>query len=332
MMLIFNVTLIALLLVLSAFFSGSETGVYRISRVRLRIGLEQGKRTYKLLFSLLKDGQGLILTLLLGNNLVNYFLTGSVTFIILTQVENVHLAEVYSTAILTPVLFIFAELIPKNLMYYRADKLLPNFAWLIWSIDKIFTFSGAKAILKKITNLISFCFNLQVDSAKAIDVSHRHQVHQIIHETQEEGLLSQSQREMMTRLVDFPSVPISSVMIPLHNVHKIPASMAFEDFIAHLPKSHFTRQLVYGDRPTEILGYVTVYDVLAGGPGKGIREHVEPILSLDKKTSVIKAINLMRNQRKKIALVTEPSKKGMRPVGMITIVDLIEEITGEMNI
>lgn len=328
-----NIIIIALLLILSAFFSGSETGVYRLSRVRLRIGLEKGKRSYKILYNLLKDGQGLILTLLLGNNLVNYFLTGAVTIIILTIINDADMAEIYATAILTPVLFIFAELIPKNMLYYQADNLLPRFAWLIWIIDKLFTYSGAKAILKIISNLFSSVLNLHVDSARAIDASRRHQVHQIIHETREEGLLSQAQREMMTRLVDFPSVPIASVMIPLREVHAIPVSISYEDFIRHLNESHFTRQLVYGDNPDDILGVVSIYDLLATTPNnKSIHGLIDPLLTLDKKTSVIKAINLMRNHRQRIALVTELSKKESRPVGMITISDLVEEITGELNL
>ena len=324
---------ILLLMLLSAFFSGSETGVYRLSRVRVRIGYEKKNRSYQILHKLLKDGQGLILTLLLGNNLVNYFLTSLVTVSFLTRIEDPHMAEVYATAVLTPTLFIFAELIPKNIMYYQADRLLPRFSWFIWSVDRVFTFSGSKGLLKKISNGIAFCFRLHMDAAKAIDVSKRHQVRQIIHETQEEGLLSQTQREMMTRLINFPSISVASVMIALRDTHKIPVTIAHGDLIEHLRKSPFTRQLVYGQTPHDVLGYVTIYDVLSGEPGKQqVHDNIIPLQILDKNTSVIEAINGMRNRRERIALVVETIKKETRPLGIITIADLVEEITGELNI
>ncbi|MHC5098201.1 MAG: CNNM domain-containing protein, partial [Planctomycetota bacterium] len=115
--------LIFLLLLLSAFFAGTETGIYRISRFQVRIGSEKGRPSYKMLFEILQDGQGLILSLLLGNNLANNLLTGLLTFIFLQAVSEEHLAGIYATAVLTPVLFVFGEMIPKNLFYRKANTL-----------------------------------------------------------------------------------------------------------------------------------------------------------------------------------------------------------------
>lgn len=333
MMLFVNAIVVILLMILTAFFSGSETGVYRLSRIRLRIGYEKKFPGYMTLFNLLKDGQGLILTLLLGTNLANYCLTSLVTMALLATLTDSHLAEIYTTAILTPVLFVFAELIPKNIFYFRADYLLPRFAWFIWIFDKAFTYTGAKVVLKKIASFISACLHLHVDTAKAIDVTQRHQVHQIIHETQEEGLLSQTQREMMTRLIDFPSISISSAMISLRETDKVPVDISRDQFIEHLKTSRFTRQLVYGTGPNDLLGYISIYDVLGTGQDfESIQTFVNPLPTLDKKTSVIEAINALRNQRERIALVVESLKKETHPLGIITVSDLVEEITGKLNV
>jgi len=332
-MLFVNAIVVILLVMLTAFFSGSETGVYRLSRIRLRIGYEKRIAGYLTLFKLLKDGQGLIFTLLLGTNLSNYCLTSLVTMALLATLTDSHLAEIYATAILTPILFVFAELIPKNIFYFRADYLLPRLAWFIWIFDKAFTYTGAKVILKKIASFISACLRLQVDTAKAIDVTQRHQVHQIIHETQEEGLLSQTQREMMTRLIDFPSISVSSVMIPLRQADKVPVDISRTPFIEHLKTSLYTRQLVYGSHANDILGYISIYDVLGAGQDfQGVQVFVNPLPTLDKTTSVIEAINTLRNQRERIALVVETVKKETRPLGIITVSDLVEEITGELNV
>ena len=120
MILLMQFILIFLLIWLSAFFAGTETGIYRVSRFQVRVGSEKGRPSYKMLFQILQDGQGLILSLLLGNNLVNNLLTGLVTFMFLQAVSEERLAGIYATVVLTPVLFVFGEMIPKNLFYYKA--------------------------------------------------------------------------------------------------------------------------------------------------------------------------------------------------------------------
>ena len=324
--------LIVFLLVLCGFFAGSETGVYRLSRLRLRIGADKGIRSYKILFKLVKDGQGLILSLLLGNNLVNYFLTSVVTLIILQRVTDHHWAEIYATAILTPVVFIFGELIPKNLFYYRADALLPRFAWAVWFFDGLFTYSGAKSVVRGVSTLISLCLRLPVDTAKAVDVTQRHQVQQIIHETREEGLLSEAQKEMMSRLIDVPTVSVGSVMIRLEDAEKVSVCSSRSDLLEHLKQSRFTRQLVLGDTPTDILGYISIFETLAEEqPFDTLRDHVVPLPQIDKNKSVIEAIDFIRNQKARIALVVESRKLKTYPVGLITLTDLIEEVIGELK-
>ena len=330
--LILKYCLIFFLILLGAFFAGSETGVYRLSRFRLRIGVQQGKSTFKLLFSILRDGQGLMLSLLLGNNLANYFVTSLVTLLIFEKVQNHHWAEVYATIILTPLLFIFVDIIPKNLYYYKADILMPRLVWANWFFCRLFTLSGAIAALKKISQGLSILLRLDVDTAKAVDVTQRHQVHQIIHETQEEGLLTDSQKDMMSRLIDIHGVSIATVMIKLNQIEMVPVNSNYTALLNHLKHNSHTRQLVYETERDNIIGCVPIYDVLGKNqPFENLKGMVTNLLEIDRGTSVIEAINLLRNEHAKIALVIEQTKKQKKAVGIVTIADLIEELTGELN-
>ena len=138
-------------------------------------------------------------------------------------------------------------------------------------------------MLKKLSYLTCLVLRLNVDTSRALDATQRHQVHQIIRETQEEGLLSQSQREMMTRLIDFPTMPVSSVMIGLQDVHKIPVSLSQKAFVEHLKESHFTRQFVYGNKPDDILGFVSIYDVLSLNQDfQNLRDCIKPLIKIDR--------------------------------------------------
>jgi len=321
-----------LLIALSAFFAGTETGIYRISRFGVRIGVEKGKGLYKMLFRILDDGQGLILSLLLGNNLVNNLLTGLVTFMFLQIVSEDHLAGIYATAVLTPVLFIFGEMLPKNLFYYKANSLVPAMAWLNWFFYRLFTLSGAVWILKKCSGVLSLLFRLEMDTARVVDTSKRHQVCQMIDETREEGILSGTQKEMMDRLINIPHMPVFEAMVPLRDVEMVSVDTNRKGLLEYLKKSQFTRQLVYRTNRRQIVGHIHIYQTLGKGHFlSNLENETTPLFEINRNISVINAINQLRKQQKRMALVMDSTGKENHPVGIITISDLIEELTGEFD-
>jgi len=332
-MIVIQFILIILLIVLSAFFAGTETGIYRLSRFRVRVGREKGSSLYKMLFRTLQDGQGLILSLLMGNNLVNNLLTALTTFMFLQVVSAEHLAGIYATAVLTPVLFVFGEMIPKNVFYYKADTLVPAMAWLNWFFYRLFTLSGAVWILKSCSRILSRLFGLKIDTAHAVDASKRHQVHQIIHETREEGLLSGAQKQMMNRLMDIPHMPVDQAMAKLQDVEMVSVDTDRQGLLEQLKTSRFTRQLVYRTGRNQIVGSIHIYRVLAkNAPSVNLADEVEPLPELDRNITIMDAINRLRDLRERMALVVDSAGKEKRPVGIVTLPDLTEEIIGEFNI
>src|SRR6056297_803346 len=98
---------------LSGLFSGGETGIYQLSRLRVRLGVEQGKKTYRILSRAMQDSSSLLLSMLLGNNVTHYIITSIVTYSFIRHISFDMNKEVLTTIVTAPVLFIFAELIPK---------------------------------------------------------------------------------------------------------------------------------------------------------------------------------------------------------------------------
>ena len=148
MILIYQILAVVLLIVLGGFFAGSETGVYRLSRFRLRLGAEQKKPSFEILARLMQDSHGLVLSMLLSTNLVHCAVTSIVTIMLLKGDSTSRAAELYATVIMAPVLFIFSEVTPKNIYYYRADALLIRFAPVLWFVNKFFTYTGVIGLLK----------------------------------------------------------------------------------------------------------------------------------------------------------------------------------------
>jgi len=321
---------IALLIAASAFFSGSETGLYRMSRFRLRLGVEHRKPFYATLFKLVRDGRSLMISILIGNNLVNYLLTSLVMVLMIEHISDQRLAELYTTALLTPVLFVFGEMIPKIILYHHADRLTPRLTPLLWLVHRAFSRTGVAGALRWLSDGLSRLFRLGGDAAAAVDATQRHQVFQIIHETREEGLLSRTQREMIERLLQIPNVPIHTVMTPFEQVDTVSVQMSRRDLLDHLIHTSFVRQPVCGPDKS-VIGYISIYEVLGGEDDfSDLRAFVQPLVQLEATCSAIDAMNILCRKREKIALVQSPQTG--QPLGIVTLTDLVEELTGELAV
>ncbi|MHC4213422.1 MAG: DUF21 domain-containing protein, partial [Planctomycetota bacterium] len=145
---IIMIIIAVLAVALGGLFSGAETGMYQLSRLRLRLGIERKKIRYVVLGKAMRDSNALLLSMLTGTNLANYIVTSIVTMMLLSILSNDHTAELFATLITAPTLFVFSELIPKNVFFYRADSLMPFFAPVIYAFHRLFTFCGVVPMLK----------------------------------------------------------------------------------------------------------------------------------------------------------------------------------------
>jgi CBS domain containing-hemolysin-like protein len=331
-MTLFLLILVLFFIGLGGFFAGSETGSYRLSRFSLRLGTEQKRPFYQLLSDAIQDSHGLVLSLLMGNNLANYFSTCIVTYLFFTRLENAGMAEVYATAIMTPVLFLCVDILPKNLFYYKADSFMVTLAPMIWGFQKLFTFSGIVPFLKWLSNLLNRLFHTTIDTSRAVDLTQREQIKQIFHETQEEGLVSDFQKTMMDRLIRIPDLPVTSVMIPPDQVYAVDLFTNREKLLDRIADCPFTRLPVYEQTRSNITGYINVYKTLGcGRPFENLREFLEPIAVLAVPCSVISALHQMRRQSCPMALVVSGTTEKKEYLGIVTIKDLMEEFVGELQ-
>ncbi len=321
-----------MLIALGAFFSGSETGIYRLSRFRLRLGIEHKKPFYALLGKAMDDSAGLIFSMLIGTNLANYLVTSIVTVILLATAATTHAAELYATVLIAPILFVFSEVIPKNVYYHRADTLMPRFAPVLWFFHKLFTYSGAIALLKTISRTFTALLGLPAATAGSIIAARTGHIRQIIRETRDEGILSPIQNDIMNRLINIPNITIASVMVPIGKVDMLKATSDRAQVLAQLRRCPYTRLPVYEHSRNNVTGFVNIYEVLRSGEEfQNLRDFVKPMARFAATTSVIDAMNQMQRQNHKIVLVVPEYARRKRPFGIVTMKDLVEELTGELE-
>jgi CBS domain containing-hemolysin-like protein len=334
MILALQITATALLILLGAFFAGSETGTYRLSRFQLRLGMQQGKTAYGILGRILGDGHGMVLSALIGNNLANYAATSIVTYIMLDLTDAAHSAELYTTAIMTPVLFIFVDIIPKSIYYLHANILLPKLAPLTWFFYTLFRYTGLVALLKLISNLLSRLFGLHVDAANVISAGQRTLIKQIINETRDEGIVSAFQKEVMDRTVDIPTMPLRSVMIPFSRTVVVDVDTDTDALRHKLAETAYTRLPVYSGTARNFIGFINICDVLASGRQfQNLEPFVQPIERIPAASSVLDAITHMLTRGSKMMLVvpTQQNADQTKVLGIVTMKDLVEELTGELT-
>lgn len=317
---------------MSGLFAGAETGMYRLSRLRLRLGVEKKRLSFVMLGRCLRDGPGLLLAMLIGNNLVNYLATSIVTGFFLSTVATAHGAELFATAVTVPVLFVFGEVIPKNLFFSRADTLMRYVSPVLYVFHRTLTWSGIVPLLKLISSLFARLTRLAASSKTVITSTQRHKVHALLRDTHEEGVLSSVQNDIVSRLVGISQVRLRSVMIPMHNVETVDADSDNAALLNKLKKCAFTRLPVVEGQAGNIVGFVPLYDVLSS-PREFARlnDFVQPIRKLDADINVTDAIGIMQQENLKIVLVTRAGRGGReRPIGIVTMKDLVEELLGEL--
>jgi putative hemolysin len=327
------ITLI-ILLALSAFFAGSETGVYRLSRFTLRIDVEKNKPLASTLTKIIDDTQALIFSLLIGNNLVNYLATTLATILLLNSSLK-HNAEFFTTVIMTPALFIFSEVIPKNIYYYRANTLMLQFAPLLWFFHKLFKYTGLVLFLKSFSKMISSLLPTPAGFSDAISASRTH-VAGIIDDTRQEGILTNTQTEIFTRLMDIPSITLNSVMTPIADVQMLNVESNRDTVLNKLKKYPFTRLPVYENKRSNIIGYINIYRVLSTNDNfENLRDFIKPFNSFPPGMKIISAISAMQQKKDKIRLIdtshVHKHSAYHQPVGIVTMKDLVEELTGELE-
>ncbi|MBN2456009.1 MAG: DUF21 domain-containing protein [Sedimentisphaerales bacterium] len=326
-----NILWFVLLISLAGFYSGSETGMYQLSRLRLRLGVEKKKWSYRLLGKCLSDSPGMLLSLLLGTNLANYFATSIITYIFLQTVDSEYTAQILTTALAAPLLFVFSELIPKNIFFYRADSLMPYVAPLIYTSDKLFKICGIAPLLKLISGLFGRLVGLSHSSKTALSSAQSRQAKGIFHETREEGVLSAVQNDMIGRILGIPGIHVWSVMIPINKVKTIDIGSDRKALMQSLHEHDYTRWPVT-DKVGDIIGYINIYDVLGSSEEfAGLQQFIKPIRELDAGTSVTEAIGIMQRENLRIMIVTRAGMTGhTKPVGILTMKDLAEELLGEL--
>ena len=314
-------------LALSAFFSGTETGVYCLNHVRLNVRAAQKHPGARRLTALMQRPQELIVTTLVGTNVADYLATVCVTAALLQFAAARDLAQIYATAILTPLILVFGGVIPKDWFQRQADRLMYPLALPLTWCRRAVRWIGLMWVLTRLTERLTRWIDPSGVAAET-NLLPRARIRRLLSEGAVSGGLSAFQRDTLERVMNISRVRLANIMVPRRRTAIVPIDIPREELLRIARMAHFSRLPVYRDDPRRIVGIVNVYDVLTDRQEKPVADYIRDVTALPATDTVPAALLKLQRAREVMGIVTDRSGNCL---GLFTMKDLVEEIVGDLE-
>lgn len=317
------------LLVLSAFFSMSETAMMAANRFRLRHRAKEGHRGARVALSLLDTADKLLGVILLGNNLVNAGVATLVSVIALTLVGEEKWALGAATVFTTFVILVCSEITPKVIAATYADRIAPIVAFLLWPLLRmahpivwfVNLFSrGLLALMRIQPKGLAEAPHLTADELRSVVL--------------ESGQFVPSEhRAILVNLFDLEHVTVEDIMTPRGEIEGIDITAPIEEIREKLATSFHTRLPVYEDDPGNVIGIAHLRRLLASALAgevdhELIRANLAEPYFIPAETQAYAQLRFFRENRQRLGLVVDEYGELL---GLVTVEDIVEEIVGKFT-
>lgn len=286
-------------LVLSAFFSGAEMAFISSNKFKLRELADAGSRPAQTILSLHDHPHEFLTTILIGNNIVN--IAATVLFTVWLDLQFGIENEWLVTAIMAPLLIIFAEMVPKDYCRLRSHAFLLKYSGWLKVLSRLFYFPTV-AILKAVD---SFLAPLAKATPKSIFVDEE-EFRSLIDESTKSGIVTTREKKLIDTVLDFERIHVESVMIPVERVLKVDITGKIGDVKEIARKSQQKMVLVTEEIPTLIVGMIYVFDLLfEENVDQGLKNYLRSPIFLPRHTSIEKAFLTLQEKHQSFAVVTD---------------------------
>lgn len=320
-------------LVFSACFSGSETALTSMTKLRVKRLFNEDDPSYHRLEGWLHEPNRYLATILVGNNFINILasvLAAKLSEQILSKYYNFDNASAWSAAIAvgvtTSAFLIFGEIVPKTYCKEHAVRISQI---VVGPLDLIWKF------LHPIISVFLFISNfinrlLGTPRVKELPLLTEDDVRQLIEMSEKEGVLEQDEREMIHSIIDFGDTLVKDIMTPRVDFHAIPLDLdptAVRDEAVCLGRSRIP---VYVEDLDHIAGILYAKDLLKFDSGQGVplKDIVRPTLFVPKTKKVNELLDTFKQEKNHMAMVVD--EYGLT-AGLVTIEDVLEEIVGDIQ-
>ena len=318
--------IIVLLIIASAFFSSAETALTAASDARMRQLASKGSRRASLVEHLRDDREGLIGSILIGNNAVNVIASALATSLFISLFDEA--GVLLATIVMTVVLVVFAEVLPKTYALTYSDKYALAIAPLVRAVV---------VILSPLSIGLRIMANWLIGKRETDDSDREEELRGMIELHGADGDADDRETQaMLSSVLDLNEISVDQIMTHRAGVNMVNAGDDLEALLRRVLESPHTRHPVYSGNPDNIIGVLHVKDLLRAvrqkGKNPGGRERVQDIASepyfIPETTLLFDQLQAFRKRREHFAVVVD-EYGDLR--GIVTLEDILEEIVGDID-
>lgn len=321
---VIRLVLVVVCLVLSAFFSSSETALTTVNLIRIRNLADNGDKAAAWVLKARRDQSKMLGAILIGNNVVNLSASSMLT-VLVTDVFGSQ-AVGAATGVLTLLVLLFGEIAPKTIATLEAEKNALRFARVICFLMTILT----PVIF--VVNLLSggVLRLLGVDPNKPTDSITEDELRTIVEVGHEKGVIESEEKEMINNVFDLGDSVARDIMVPRIDMSFVDVEASYEELMEIFRRDHYTRLPVYEDNTDNIIGIINMKDLilLEDRAAFSVRDYLrQPLFTFESK----KLSELMIEMRKTSNNIVIVLDEYGATAGLITLEDILEEIVGDIR-
>ncbi len=321
---VIKIIILVVLLFLSAFFSSAETALTTVNLMKMRHLAEAGNKSAATVIKVTDNKTKMLSAILIGNNIVNLSASSLATTVAINLWGSYGAG--IATGILTFLILIFGEIMPKSMASIKANRMAMRYAGIIWVIMVVLT--PIIVVINALSYAVLRIFG--VDPKKDYDTITEEELRTIVDVSHESGVIEGDERKIIHNLFDFSDATAKEIMIPRIDMTMANVNWSYERLLEGYSEHKYTRIPVYENEVDNIIGFVNMKDFLIDENREKfkMRDFIRDVHFTYEKKNTAELFDEMRSNSFGITIVLDEYGA---VAGMITLEDLLEELVGEIR-
>lgn len=306
--------------VLSAYFSATETAFSSLNKTRLKTIAEKGNKKAQLALNLSDNYDKLISTILIGNNIVNILLASLGTVVFVNLYGDI--GATISTAVVTVIVLIFGEISPKSIAKDCPERFAMFSSPMIKTL--IFLFTPLNFLFSLWKKLISKVFNVQNDTKMS-----QEELLMLVDEVEQDGSIDSDESDLLRNAIEFSDRKAEDILTHRVDIEAVSVDADKEEIAKVFSQTKFSRLPVYKDNIDNIIGLIHQKDFYIGGgiTQKPLEEIITSVLFVQESERLDDLLKMLQKHKTHVAVVLDEYGG---TCGLVTMEDILEELVGEI--
>lgn len=318
-----DVIIFSTMILLSALFSSAETAFFSLTPARIRLMVHKKEFAAHIVEILKGRPRRLLITILVGNNIVNLFTASYATVVAARFFDSA--AVGIATGVTTILILVFGEILPKSFAVAHKERIAGLTAWPIFVLYKVFY-----PLIFLLYQINIFFYKIMRTTHKE-DVVNEEEIRVLTQMGVESGVINMHEHEMIENVFQFDDIQVKEVMTPLHKIETISGVVSIEKIAFSVSQIGHSRYPVHEGNDEKFIGYIHVNTIMqklnSSDRDKPVAEFISPIQSVPGSMNIAQVFRRMNKKYSHMFLVEDENKEA---IGLVTLEDVIEELVGEI--